>query len=64
MKMSNSRKRLVRGDLQVTGRIIAKNIRLYDEQFVSRRFFEQSIESLEERISQLEKLITPEPIKE
>lgn len=52
--MVKNYRRLVNGDLHVTGKIIAKNISLYDEQFVSSRVFNSVVEDLEKRIERLE----------
>jgi len=43
------------GDLQVTGRVIAKNVSLYDETFVPAKVFNATIKGLEERINMLER---------
>lgn len=55
--MTNNYKRLVNGDLHVTGKVIAKNMSLYDEQFVSAKLFYSTIEELEKRIERLEKRV-------
>lgn len=52
--MANNYRRLVNGDLHVTGKVIAKNMSLYDEQFVSSKMFYSVIEELEKRIERLE----------
>lgn len=60
--MANNYRRLVHGDLHVTGKIIAKNMSLYDEQFVSSRMFYSVVEELEKRIERLEKRVFISPL--
>lgn len=52
--MTNNYTRLINGDLHVTGKVIAKNMSLYDEQFISSRIFYSVVEELEKRIERLE----------
>lgn len=60
--MANNYRRIVNGDLHVKGKVIAKDISLYDEQFISSRIFYSVVEELEKRIERLENRVFISPL--